>query len=930
MSPGQGGRAAGGLPTADGLERWLGRAHALGGGLALALGAIVLLAWHAGWAFVLQVRADYTPMVYNTALCLVLGGAALFALARGRGALALPLGGLVAALGAVNALEQLLALDLGVDRLWMEPYITVATPHPGRMAPNTALCFLCLGLALAASALRRSRPWREAFAGFLGMAALGIAANGFSGYFTGIRSAYGWGAIPMAIHTTLGVGALGCGVVAHAWRVGRRRSGRSPRWLGLSIGVPAATATYWHWHAATVHDSALPGVLLVTGLLNSLLLSLAVYLAQRSRQKEGEARLAYHALDGESREREHAQAALRSSEQRLAGVIETVAEGLFLVDREGRITYANARAEELVGLRRDVIQQRHYADAAWKITDGEGRPVPAEELPVALALARCQPVFEVELSIERPDGKRVAISVNAAPLIEVDGGVAGVIASVSDVTRRKEVEHLKDAFVSTVSHELRTPLASLRGFAELMLEREFSPEKRREFLRIIHAESIRLGALVDDFLDIQRLESGRAVYDFRSLELAPMLEDTRALFASGKHVLRLSVPPRLPAVRADSDRLRQVLTNLVSNAQKFSPPGSEIALEARCAGDEVIVSVVDHGVGIDAETLPRLFEKFFRADNPETRNTGGTGLGLALVKEIVEAHGGRVWVESERGRGSRFHFSLPLASTPLPPASGPHDPSASTDVLLVEDDESFARLLAERAVAEGLHVSVCPSGERALEQLQRFPARLIVLDLQLAGTLDGWDVLSSVKSDASLRRLPVLMLSGSEAIDQRGLALAGAEYMPKPITPDWLRHSVERRLPGGGRGQVLVVDDDPAFRLQAIEALAPLDGIEVTTASSATEALERIGEHMPDLLVLDLLMPEVDGFEVLRRLRRDRRAANLGVLVVTGKELSAQDKARLRGRMATLVRKQEASLEQVLQTMRQLLGPHQDPDLLAA
>jgi len=915
---------------AGALERWLAGAVRASGALCLLLGAAVVIGWHAHSALLLQVRPDYTPMVYNTALCLSLGGAALLALAAGRARPVSFLGAAVALAGLANVIEHLSGLDLGIDRVLMEPYISVQTPDPGRMAPNTALCLVLAGLALVLLARRAPRRGGSATAGLLGAVVLGIAANGFSGYFTGIRSAYGWGAIPMAMHTAIGVAALGAGVVAQAWLASTRRDGRSPRWLGLFVGVPAAIATLWHWQAALAHDSALPGVLLGTGLLNAVLLSLAVYLAQRSRQNEREMHLAYGALEREARERESAQAAHLHSEERLARVVETVAEGLFLVDRGGQITFANAMAEKLVGLSRDVIQQRHYAAPAWKVSHHDGRPMRAEELPVALVLKKGEAVFDAEIWIERLDGRRVALSVNAAPLHDPDGTISGVIATISDVTRRKEVEQLKDAFVSTVSHELRTPLASLRGFAELMLEREFPAAKRREFLEIIHSESMRMGALVDDFLDIQRLESGRAVYEFRSLELAPILEATRALFAAGKHVLRLSVPSGLPAVRADADRLRQVLSNLVSNAQKFSPPGSEIALGACLEDEHVVVSVADRGVGIDAESQPKLFEKFFRADNAETRATGGTGLGLALVKEIVEAHGGRVWVESTRGQGSTFRFSLPVAPVVPGLEPGAHCSPASTDVVLVEDDESFARLLAERLSADGLCVSVCASGERALEQLQRFPARLVVLDLHLAGALDGWDVLAALKSERALRAMPVLMLSGSDAIDQRGLALAGADYLMKPVSADWLRQSILVRLGSSGTRRVLVVDDDPAFCRQTVEVLATLSGLEIVAAGNGTEALERIGEQMPDLLVLDLLMPDIDGFEVLRRLRRDRRAANLAVLVVTGKELSRQDKARLKRRMATLVSKQETNVDQILETVRHALGSAVDHDLLSA
>jgi PAS domain S-box-containing protein len=242
---------------------------------------------------------------------------------------------------------------------------------------------------------------------------------------------------------------------------------------------------------------------------------------------------------------------------------------------------------------------------------------------------------------------------------------ANALARKQAEVERKKIERLKDELVSTVSHELRTPLTSLRGFAELMLEREFPPEKQHEFLTVIHNASLRLTNLINDFLDLQRLESGHHTYDFRSVDLGEVLRETVTLFAheDRHHTLRLVLPPSLPPVRADADRLRQVLSNLLSNAVKFSPQGGEVTLGARLEGrKKVVVWVADQGVGISPEEMHKLFSKFFRIDNTETRSIGGTGLGLALVKEIVEAHGGQVWAESTSGQGSTFFFTLPTAT----------------------------------------------------------------------------------------------------------------------------------------------------------------------------------------------------------------------------------------------------------------------------
>jgi signal transduction histidine kinase len=234
------------------------------------------------------------------------------------------------------------------------------------------------------------------------------------------------------------------------------------------------------------------------------------------------------------------------------------------------------------------------------------------------------------------------------------------LKAATQLQRIRQSEQLKSELLMTVSHELRTPLTSLRGFSELMLTRDFSPAERRQFLSIIHNEADRLTTLINNFLDLQRIEAGRETYTFTHLALPPLLQDAVTVFTSqGAHSFQLKVPASLPLVRADGDRLRQVLANLLSNAVKFSPQGGNILVSARHEGASVVVSVTDQGIGIAKDAAEKLFTKFYRVDNRETRDIGGTGLGLALVKEIIEAHQGQVWVESEQGLGSRFFFTLP-------------------------------------------------------------------------------------------------------------------------------------------------------------------------------------------------------------------------------------------------------------------------------
>jgi signal transduction histidine kinase len=243
-------------------------------------------------------------------------------------------------------------------------------------------------------------------------------------------------------------------------------------------------------------------------------------------------------------------------------------------------------------------------------------------------------------------------------------------AYLRDITDRREVERMKDEMVSTVSHELRTPLSSLRGFVELLLTRDYPREEQRRFLSIVDQEIGRLTKLINEFLDVQRLEAGGPQFHFEKCELQSLLRDSLEVIRArgGPHVFTLSVPEPTITVNADADAIRQVMMNLLSNAVKFSPNGGSIAVRAEVSGGHALVGVRDAGIGMSSDTVGKLFAKFFRADNSATRSIEGTGLGLALVKQIVTQHGGEVGVTSELGHGSEFTFTLELAKPEDEPA----------------------------------------------------------------------------------------------------------------------------------------------------------------------------------------------------------------------------------------------------------------------
>ena len=358
-------------------------------------------------------------------------------------------------------------------------------------------------------------------------------------------------------------------------------------------------------------------------------------------------------------DRRRAEEALKVSEARKQAVLETALDCVITADHEGRILEWNPAAEEAFGYRRDEALGRPLAELIVP-PDLRGRHL--EGFRACLDTGR-RPLGDarVEVSAMRADGSRFAAELSIA---RIDVGRHPVFtAHVRDITERKALDKLKDELVSTVSHELRTPLASIRGFVELMLMREYPPEERREFLGILDQEIRRLGKLIDDFLDLQRLEaSSGAKYEMTVLDLREILEHAATVIGatSAAHALEIDLPAEPLPLSADRDRLEQAVLNLLSNAVKYSPDGGTVHLQAERAGSRVLVHVRDEGIGMSPETLEQLFTKFFRADNTATRGIGGTGLGLALVREIAEAHGGEVQARSELGTGSEFTLSLPL------------------------------------------------------------------------------------------------------------------------------------------------------------------------------------------------------------------------------------------------------------------------------
>lgn len=458
-------------------------------------------------------------------------------------------------------------------------------------------------------------------------------------------------------------------------------------------------------------------------------------------------------------ERERLAEAVDRERSTLATVMTSMSDGLLLVDADSRVRYCNRRAGELLGIDPSAAAGRPAEEIHAQISRDMADPSRLSDAwQHATANLHEHPTFDVTLA--GPTARDLAVE-----LFEVAPGEGSVGVILRDVTAERELQRAKDDLVSVVSHELRTPLASLVGFAELLLTREYAEPRRREYLSIIREEGHRLTGLINDFLDLQRMESGPQNLVPVPVSLRSLLQRVTANAGEDpERPIVLDVPEQLPMVRADGDRVLQVVGNLLSNARKYSPGGGEIVLSARQKEGLVEVSVSDQGLGLPPDAVPRLFEKFYRVDNSDHREIKGTGLGLAICRQIVTAHGGQIWAESAGvGRGSRFAFTLPLAD-----AAGSHG-----DILIVEDEAGFARLLSAELASRGLSAVWTTRGEDALARLPEARPRAIILDLLLPD-VPGEEVLRRLRqtnSDVPVVVLTVKDLTPREvrALQQRGV-----------------------------------------------------------------------------------------------------------------------------------------------------------------
>ncbi len=501
-----------------------------------------------------------------------------------------------------------------------------------------------------------------------------------------------------------------------------------------------------------------------------------------------------------------------------------------------------------------------------------------------------------------------------------------------EIEERKKAEHraneanqAKSVFLANMSHELRTPLNAIIGFSELLQEDIDDPQARRD-LGKIHASARMLLFVISDILDISKIEAGKMEVYMEDVDVAGVLEEvvatTEGLVTHKNNTLRCDYG-NVGIIHTDQAKLRQVLLNLVSNASKFTEDGVIVLSAARVVDDGkpwVDVSVADSGIGIAPDRLAKLFEPFTQADSSTTRKYGGTGLGLAICREFCKMVGATVRATSTPGVGSTFTIRLPAPEVADVPQPRRRQTSSLTDqnlILVVDDDDAVHSVVHRLLAPEGYRLLSARSGPEGMKMARELQPGMIILDVVMPD-LDGWEILERLKTDPITATIPVMLLT-MLSDQSRGFSLGADAYFVKPIERTPLLRRINRLLGRQKVGSVLVVDDEPEL-LDVVKRTLTRDGWQVFTASNGREALDFVDHTVPDIVLLDLRMPELDGFEFAHRLHADDQTSGIPVVVYTAHMADEVAMGQLRQSVSRVLSKGQFDQEAVARVLSATLA----------
>ncbi|MGO9015655.1 MAG: response regulator [Dissulfurispiraceae bacterium] len=675
----------------------------------------------------------------------------------------------------------------------------------------------------------------------------------------------------------------------------------------------------------------------------------------------------------------------------LNNVLENSADIIMTTNTETEIVEFNSGASRKLGYTREEIAGKK-ADMLW--VD------PLERHEVLKILERDGYVANYETQLKTKQGGTIDVSLTLSTLTDGDEKVLGTVGISKDITEKKRLEKaieernaelqelnenledkvfertkdierakrelersnmLKGRFISTISHELRTPLNSILGFSELLLQEVSGPltDRQKRHINNIYSSGTHLLQLINNVLDIAKIESGKIDLHYESFLLIHILsevEDVIRSLTDKKRQTLLIKTDNIPFILADRVKFKQILYNLLSNAVKFTPEGGNITLDATATNAGNLpsqvrdltdfsekttflkLSVTDSGIGIKREDLDRIFSEFEQVDSSLSRRYEGTGLGLALTKRLIELHGGEIFVESEEGKGSTFTIVMPLADTldveePLPvhecaeketyldeeEATPMRRRGAPPLILVVEDDPATSEVLTLYLVQGGYRIAHATTGDEAIQRIRELRPFTVLLDVMLPGK-DGWEVLQEVKCDPELKDIPIVI---SSVIDNKelGFALGASDYIVKPVDKMSLLKKMEElsSCTNKRKGELTILCiDEHEDVLDLLKSYLEPSQYTVLTANSGMKGIEEAVKHRPDLIILDLMMSEIDGFGIVQELKANTITGDIPILALTSKDLSDHDRLRLAGKIEKFIQKSYFSKDDLLTYIRNL------------
>jgi signal transduction histidine kinase/DNA-binding response OmpR family regulator len=623
---------------------------------------------------------------------------------------------------------------------------------------------------------------------------------------------------------------------------------------------------------------------------------------------------------------------------RLTDALESILEGFFIYDADDRMVLCNSRYRELYPGMADVYRPGLEFEQMLRAVVERGI--------VADAVQRPQEWIERRLAQHRnpsgpllhpqSDGRWIQINERKTQ----DGGTVGVFTDVTELKKREaevaaardeamQATQAKSQFLASMSHELRTPLNAIIGYSEMLHEQaeDLGQESFLPDLQKIESAGRHLLDLINNILDLSKIEAGKMDVLIEDFEVGALIAEVQSviqpLMAKNANTLVVDCGPGLGTMRSDQTKLRQNLFNLLSNAAKFTERGQITLVARRLTRDNqdwLEFKVSDTGIGMSQDQLDKLFQAFAQAEASTARDYGGTGLGLAITKQFCKMLGGNITVESTPGVGSTFTVMLPAAGPDAPTdvsSRAARMTAANGTILIIDDDRTIHDLLERDFSDQGYAVLHAMGGREGLRIAKAARPDLITLDV-IMPDLDGWSVLKALKDDPELRAIPVVLVTIMGDRDL-GFALGAADFLTKPFERELLIQAVNRHRGGGPRAQVLVVDDDSRSR-DMLRRTLQKEGWTVAEAVDGREALSQLQRSRPALVLLDLMMPEMDGFEVLERMRHDKAWRDIPVIIVTAKDLTREEVDRLNGHVIKVLQKGTYRRRDLLEDVRAMLA----------